>query len=556
MSESFAELFEQSQAFAKLKPGAIVTGVIVDIKSDVVIVNAGLKSEGVIPIDQFRNDDGELDVNIGDEVQVALEFIENGFGETMLSREKAKRAMVWDELEHAMTDNATVTGRISGKVKGGFTVDIKDVRAFLPGSLVDIRPVREPTYLEGKDLEFKIIKLDRKRNNIVVSRRAVVESEFSVEREQLMERLVENAKLKGVVKNLTDYGAFVDLGGIDGLLHITDMAWKRVRHPSEVVEVGQELDVVVLKYDKERNRVSLGLKQLGDDPWVSIGRRYQSGSRFFGKISNVTDYGCFVELEPGVEGLVHVSEMDWTNKNVNPAKMVQVGDDVEVMVLDVDEERRRISLGMKQCSANPWETFAAIFKKGDKVSGPVKSITDFGVFIGLDGGIDGLVHTSDISWQGASEDLVRRFKKGDDIEAVVLAVDPERERISLGIKQLEQDPFGTYMANNPKGSVLKGTVREVDAKGALVDLGEGVEGYVRAADIAKQRVDDATLHLKVGDEVEAKFIGMDRKGRLLQLSIKAKDEAEMAEVLEEYQNASAGTTNLGALLKEQMRKGE
>jgi small subunit ribosomal protein S1 len=556
MSESFAELFEQSQAFAKLKPGAIVTGVIVDIKSDVVIVNAGLKSEGVIPIDQFRNDDGELDVNIGDEVQVALEFIENGFGETMLSREKAKRAMVWDELEHAMTDNATVTGRISGKVKGGFTVDIKDVRAFLPGSLVDIRPVREPTYLEGKDLEFKIIKLDRKRNNIVVSRRAVVESEFSVEREQLMERLVENAKLKGVVKNLTDYGAFVDLGGIDGLLHITDMAWKRVRHPSEVVEVGQELDVVVLKYDKERNRVSLGLKQLGDDPWVSIGRRYQTGSRFFGKISNVTDYGCFVELEPGVEGLVHVSEMDWTNKNVNPAKMVQVGDDVEVMVLDVDEERRRISLGMKQCSANPWETFAAIFKKGDKVSGPVKSITDFGVFIGLDGGIDGLVHTSDISWQGASEDLVRRFKKGDDIEAVVLAVDPERERISLGIKQLEQDPFGTYMATNPKGSVLKGTVREVDAKGALVDLGEGVEGYVRAADIAKQRVDDATQFLKVGDEVEAKFIGMDRKGRLLQLSIKAKDEAEMAEVLEEYQNASAGTTNLGALLKEQMRKGE
>jgi small subunit ribosomal protein S1 len=556
MSESFAELFEQSQAFAKLKPGAIVTGVIVDIKSDVVIVNAGLKSEGVIPIDQFRNDDGELDVNIGDEVQVALEFIENGFGETMLSREKAKRAMVWDELEHAMTDNATVTGRISGKVKGGFTVDIKDVRAFLPGSLVDIRPVREPTYLEGKDLEFKIIKLDRKRNNIVVSRRAVVESEFSVEREQLMERLVENAKLKGVVKNLTDYGAFVDLGGIDGLLHITDMAWKRVRHPSEVVEVGQELDVVVLKYDKERNRVSLGLKQLGDDPWVSIGRRYQSGSRFFGKISNVTDYGCFVELEPGVEGLVHVSEMDWTNKNVNPAKMVQVGDDVEVMVLDVDEERRRISLGMKQCSANPWETFAAIFKKGDKVSGPVKSITDFGVFIGLDGGIDGLVHTSDISWQGASEDLVRRFKKGDDIEAVVLAVDPERERISLGIKQLEQDPFGTYMATNPKGSVLKGTVREVDAKGALVDLGEGVEGYVRAADIAKQRVDDATQFLKVGDEVEAKFIGMDRKGRLLQLSIKAKDDAEMAEVLEEYQNASAGTTNLGALLKEQMRKGE
>jgi small subunit ribosomal protein S1 len=556
MSESFAELFEQSQAFAKLKPGAIVTGTIVDVKSDVVIVNAGLKSEGVIPIEQFRSDNGELNVNVGDQVQVALEYIENGFGETMLSREKAKRAMVWDELETAMTDNATITGRISGKVKGGFTVDIKDVRAFLPGSLVDIRPVREPTFLEGKDLEFKIIKLDRKRNNIVVSRRAVVESEFSVEREQLMERLVEGAKLKGVVKNLTDYGAFVDLGGIDGLLHITDMAWKRVRHPSEVVEVGQELDVVVLKYDRERNRVSLGLKQMGDDPWVSIGRRYQTGSRFFGKVSNVTDYGCFVELEPGVEGLVHVSEMDWTNKNVNPAKMVQVGDEVEVMVLDVDEERRRISLGMKQVQANPWETFAAIHKKGDKVSGPVKSITDFGVFIGLDGGIDGLVHTSDISWQGSAEDLVRQFKKGDEIEAVVLAVDPERERISLGIKQLEQDPFGTYMANNPKGSVLTGTVKEVDAKGALVDLGDGVEGYVRAADIAKQRVDDATQFLKVGDEVEAKFIGMDRKGRLLQLSIKAKDEAELAEVLEEYQNASSGTTNLGALLKEQLRKGD
>jgi len=556
MSESFAELFEQSQAFAKLKPGAIVSGVVVDIKPDVVIVNAGLKSEGVIPIEQFRNEAGELDVKIGDEVQVALEYIENGFGETMLSREKAKRAMVWDELEQAMNDNATVTGRISGKVKGGFTVDIKDVRAFLPGSLVDIRPVREPTYLEGKDLEFKIIKLDRKRNNIVVSRRAVVESEFSAEREALMERLVEGARLKGVVKNLTDYGAFVDLGGIDGLLHITDMAWKRVRHPSEVVEVGQELEVVVLKYDRERNRVSLGLKQLGDDPWVSIGRRYQAGSRFFGKVSNVTDYGCFVELEPGVEGLVHVSEMDWTNKNVNPAKVVQVGDEVEVMVLDVDEERRRISLGMKQCTPNPWETFAALHKKGDKVTGPVKSITDFGIFIGLEGGIDGLVHTSDISWQGTSEDLVRQFKKGDMIEAVVLAVDPERERISLGIKQLEQDPFGTFMAVNPKGSIVKGTVKEVDARGALVDLGDGVEGYIRAADIAKQRVEDASQHLKVGDEVEAKFIGMDRKSRQLQLSIKAKDEAELAEVLEEYQSASAATTNLGALLKEQMRKSD
>ena len=554
MSESFAELFEQSQAFAKLKPGAIVSGVVVDIKTDVVIVNAGLKTEGVIPIEQFRDEAGELDVNIGDEVQVALEYLENGFGETMLSREKAKRAMVWDELETAMTDDATITGRISGKVKGGFTVDIKDVRAFLPGSLVDVRPVREPTHLEGKDLEFKIIKLDRKRNNIVVSRRAVVETEFSAEREALIERLVEGARLKGVVKNLTDYGAFVDLGGIDGLLHITDMAWKRVRHPSEVVEVSQELEVIVLKYDKERNRVSLGLKQLGDDPWVNIGRRYQANSRFFGKVSNVTDYGCFVELEPGVEGLVHVSEMDWTNKNVNPAKVVQVGDDVEVMVLDVDEERRRISLGMKQVQANPWETFAAIYKKNDKVTGPIKSITDFGVFIGLDGGIDGLVHTSDISWQGTAEDLVRQFKKGDEIEAVVLAVDPERERISLGIKQLEQDPFGTFMANNPKGSVLKGTIAEVDARGAVVDLGEGVEGYIRVGDIAKHRTEDASQVLKVGDEVEAKFIGMDRKGRQLQLSIKAKDEAELAEVLEEYQNASTGTTSLGALLKEQLRK--
>ncbi len=554
MSESFAELFEQSQAFAKLKPGAIVTGVVVDVKADVVIVNAGLKSEGVIPIEQFRDDDGELEINIGDEVQVALEYIENGFGETMLSREKAKRAMVWDELETAMTDDATITGRISGKVKGGFTVDIKDVRAFLPGSLVDVRPVREPTHLEGKDLEFKIIKLDRKRNNIVVSRRAVVETEFSAEREALIERLIEGARLNGVVKNLTDYGAFVDLGGIDGLLHITDMAWKRVRHPSEVVEVGQELEIVVLKYDKERNRVSLGLKQLGDDPWVNIGRRYQSNSRFFGKVSNVTDYGCFVELEPGVEGLVHVSEMDWTNKNVNPAKVVQVGDDVEVMVLDVDEERRRISLGMKQVQANPWETFAAIYKKNDKVTGPIKSITDFGIFIGLDGGIDGLVHTSDISWQGTAEDLVRQFKKGDEIEAVVLAVDPERERISLGIKQLEQDPFGTFMANNPKGSLLKGTIAEVDARGAVVDLGEGVEGYIRVGDIAKHRTEDASQVLKVGDEVEAKFIGMDRKGRQLQLSIKAKDEAELAEVLEEYQNASTGTTNLGALFKEQLRK--
>jgi small subunit ribosomal protein S1 len=555
MTESFAELFEQSQTqLAKLKPGAIVTGVVVEVRNDVVVINAGLKSEGIVPIEQFRNDAGEIDVGVGDEVKVALDSIENGFGETILSREKAKRAMVWDELEQALEKNETITGRISGKVKGGFTVDIKDVRAFLPGSLVDVRPVRDPGYLEGKELEFKLIKLDRKRNNVVVSRRAVVESEHSEEREQLMDKLQEGVVLKGVVKNLTDYGAFVDLGGIDGLLHITDMAWKRVRHPSEVVEVGQELDVRVLKYDRERNRVSLGLKQLGEDPWDNIARRYPANSRVFGKVSNVTDYGAFVEIEPGVEGLVHVSEMDWTNKNVNPSKVVQVGDEVEVMVLDVDEERRRISLGMKQVAANPWETFAATHKKNDKVSGQIKSITDFGIFIGLDGGIDGLVHLSDISWNTTGEDIVRNFKKGDTLEAVVLAVDPERERISLGVKQLEQDPFGQYMASHPKGSKVEGVVKEVDAKGATIELADGIEGYVSARDVANERVDDASQHLKVGDKVEAKFIGMDRKGRSLQLSIRAKDEDELQDVLSEYQSASGGTTKLGALLKEQLNR--
>jgi small subunit ribosomal protein S1 len=554
MTESFAELFEQSERISKLKPGAIVTGTVVEIRSDVVIVNAGLKSEGVVPIEQFRNEAGELEVSVGDEVKVALDALEDGFGETRLSREKAKRAMVWDELEDAQSKDQTVVGRISGKVKGGFTVDIKDIRAFLPGSLVDVRPVRDPVYLEGKDLEFKIIKLDRKRNNVVVSRRAVVESEFSVEREQLMEKLKEGAVLKGVVKNLTDYGAFVDLGGIDGLLHITDMAWKRVRHPSEVVNVGDEIDVRVLRFDRERNRVSLGLKQLGDDPWVNISRRYPQGTRIFGKVSNVTEYGAFVELEPGVEGLVHVSEMDWTNKNVNPAKIVAIGDETEVSVLDIDEERRRISLGMKQCTSNPWEAFAGTFKKGDRVTGQIKSITDFGIFVGLDGGIDGLVHLSDISWNGTGEDLVRNFKKGEDIEAVVLAVDPERERISLGIKQLEQDPFGSFMANHPKGSIVHGTVREVDARGVTVDLGEGVEGYLRASDIAKERVDDATLHYKVGEKIEAKFTGLDRRGRTLQLSIRAKEDDELADALEEYHNTSIGTTKLGALLKEQLSR--
>ncbi len=553
MTESFAELFEQSESISKLKPGAIVLGTIVEIRSDVVVINAGLKSEGIVPIEQFRDEAGDLPIKVGDQIKVALDSLENGFGETVLSREKALRSMVWDDLEEAFEKQSTITGRISGKVKGGFTVDIQDVRAFLPGSLVDVRPVRDPVYLEGKELEFKILKLDRKRNNVVVSRRAVVESEFSEEREKLLDRLTENSVIKGVVKNLTDYGAFVDLGGIDGLLHITDMAWKRVRHPSEIVNVGDELDVRVLRFDRERNRVSLGLKQLGEDPWVNIARRYPTGTRVAGKVSNVTDYGCFVEIEPGVEGLVHVSEMDWTNKNVNPAKVVQVGDDTEVMVLDVDEERRRISLGIKQTRANPWEAFAAIHKKGDKVSGQIKSITDFGIFIGLDGGIDGLVHLSDISWQGTGEDLVRNFKKGDDLEAVVLAVDPERERISLGVKQMEQDPFGQYMAANPRGTIVTGTVREVDAKGAMVDLSEGVEGYIRAIDIAKERVEDATQHLKVGDTIEAKFTGMDRKGRSLQLSIRGRDEVDVPEQpVSDYQSATGATTKLGALLKEQL----
>ena len=560
MTESFAELFEASQhALSKLKPGAIVSGVIVEIRSDVIVVNAGLKSEGVIDIEQFRTEAGDIDVKVGDTVKVALEYLENGFGETVLSREKAKRALVWDELETSMDAGEIVTGRISGKVKGGFTVDIRDVRAFLPGSLVDVRPVRDPGYLEGKELEFKIIKLDRKRNNVVVSRRAVVESENSVEREQMLERLQEGSIVTGVVKNLTDYGAFVDLGGIDGLLHITDMAWKRVRHPSEVVNVGEELQVRVLKYDRERNRVSLGLKQLGEDPWDNIARRYPANARMFGKVSNVTDYGAFVEIEPGVEGLVHVSEMDWTNKNVNPSKVVQLGDDVEVMVLDVDAERRRISLGIKQCVPNPWEAFAAIFKKGDKVSGQIKSITDFGIFIGLDGGIDGLVHLSDISWSSTGEEAARNYKKGDNLEAVVLAVDPERERISLGVKHMEQDPMGTFAATTQKGAIVTGIVKEVDAKGATIELADGLEGYIKANDIAKERIEDASQHLKVGDKVEAKFIGMDRKGRIMQLSIRAKDEADVAESMAEVNkaaDASSGTTKLGALLREQLNKGE
>ena len=552
MTESFAELFEQSQTLSKLKPGSIVSGIVVEIRSDVVVINAGLKSEGIVPIEQFRNERGELEVQVGDEVKVALDAIEDGFGETKLSREKAKRSLVWDELEEAFEKSAAINGRISGKVKGGFTVDIKDVRAFLPGSLVDVRPVRDPVYLEGKDLDFKIIKLDRKRNNVVVSRRAVVESEFSAEREQLLERLKEGAVIKGVVKNLTDYGAFVDLGGIDGLLHITDMAWKRVRHPSEVVNVGDELEVRVLKFDRERNRVSLGLKQLGDDPWVNIARRYPVGSRLFGKVSNVTDYGCFVEIEPGVEGLVHVSEMDWTNKNVNPAKVVQVSDECEVMVLDVDEERRRISLGIKQTRSNPWETFAAVHKKNDRVSGSIKSITDFGIFIGLSGNIDGLVHLSDISWDVPGEEAVRNYQKGQTIEAMVLSIDPERERISLGVRQLAKDPFSGYIADNPKGTIVRGVVKEVDARGAIIDLGNGIEGQLRASELGRDRVEDARSVLKVGDEVEAKFTGVDRKSRAISLSIKAKEAHEEAEAVQSYRSSEGSTTgtSLGDLLKE------
>ncbi len=557
MTESFAELFEQSIAAQNLKPGSIISARIVAIRNNNVIVNAGLKTEGILPLDEFQDNRGEMEFEVGDEVEVALDAIEDGSGETRLSREKAKRARVWDKLESALENDDIVTGQISGKVKGGFTVDVDNIRAFLPGSLVDVRPVRDPAYLEGKDLDFKIIKLDRHRNNLVVSRRAVVESEFSAEREALLERLEEGVIVKGVVKNLTDYGAFLDLGGIDGLLHITDMAWKRVRHPSEVVEVGSEMEVRVLRYDRERNRVSLGLKQLGDDPWQDLNRRYPTGTRLFGKVTNITDYGCFVEIEDGVEGLVHVSEMDWTNKNVNPAKVVHTGDEVEVMVLEVDEERRRVSLGIKQCQANPWDAFSATHKKGDRVSGAIKSITDFGIFIGLDGGIDGLVHMSDITWQETNEDVLRNYRKGDELEAVVLAIDPERERISLGLKQMAQDPFGTFMADNPRGSVVKGTIASVEAKGASIELAEGVEGWLRASDIQAERVDDATKVLKEGDEIEAKFIGLDRKNRVLQLSIRALEDDQLAEALEEYQGGNdnnAGGGTLGDLLREQMDK--
>ncbi|HEX2237685.1 MAG TPA: 30S ribosomal protein S1 [Gammaproteobacteria bacterium] len=552
MSESFAQLFEESLHNIQMQPGTIINGTVIDIRNDAVIVNAGLKSEGVIPIEQFRSERGELNVHVGDVVEVALDAVEDGFGETRLSREKAKRARAWAVLEQAFEKNEAVTGNITGKVKGGFTVELGDIRAFLPGSLVDVRPVRDTTYLEGKELEFKVIKLDQRRNNVVVSRRAVVESEYSAEREALLENLQEGQVVRGVVKNLTDYGAFLDLGGVDGLLHITDMAWKRVKHPSEVVSIGDEIDVKVLKFDRERSRVSLGLKQLGEDPWIDISRRYPEGTRLFGKVTNIADYGCFVEIEEGVEGLVHVSEMDWTNKNVNPAKVVSLGDEVEVMILDIDEERRRISLGMKQCKPNPWDDFAASHNKGDRVKGVIKSITDFGIFIGLNGGIDGLVHLSDISWNIPGEEAVRNYKKGDEVEAVVLSVDSARERISLGIKQLDKDPFSSFVAENPKGSIVKGMVKEVDAKAALVDLGEGVEGTLRAAELTRDRVGDVRTVLNVGDEIEAKFIGVDRKNRTITLSIKAKEYAEEAEALQDYSHTGAATTSLGDILKEQM----
>ncbi len=536
MSESFAELFEESLAYTTMKPGAIINGTVIDITPDMVVVSAGLKSEGVIPIEQFINADGEIECQVGDIVEVTLDAVENGLGETRLSREKAKRAKAWEELEKAYENDEIVKGVLTGKVRGGFTVELGTIRAFLPGSLVDVRPVRDTAYLEGKELEFKLVKLDQARNNVVVSRRAVVESEYSAEREALLENLQEGQTVKGVVKNLTDYGAFLDLGGVDGLLHITDMAWKRVKHPSEVVEIGQEIEVKVLRFDRERNRVSLGLKQLGEDPWADITRRYPEHTRLFGKVTNITDYGCFVEIEDGVEGLVHVSEMDWTNKNVNPAKVVHLGDEVEVMILDIDEERRRISLGMKQCRPNPWEDFAANYNKGDHVKGKIKSITDFGIFVGLEGGIDGLVHLSDISWNLPGEEAVRDYKKGDELETVVLAVDPERERISLGIKQLDKDPFSQFMAEHPKGSIVNGVVKEVDAKGAVIELGDSVEGYLRASELSRDRVEDATTVLQPGDEVEAKFVGLDRKSRTISLSIKAKESDEEQEVMQEYSN--------------------
>ncbi|MCK9605019.1 MAG: 30S ribosomal protein S1 [Methylomonas sp.] len=550
MSESFAQLLEESFAKTEMRPGAMLMGTVIDIENEFVIVSTQAKSEGVIPKWQFLNADGDLEVNVGDEIEVALDMFEDGLGSTLLSRDKAKKSKAWAELEKAFETQETVIGRINGKVRGGFTVAVGALRAFLPGSLVDVRPIRDTAFLENRDLEFKVIKIDQKRNNVVLSRRAVVESEYSAEREELVKTLQEGAIVSGIVKNLTDYGAFIDLGGVDGLLHITDMAWRRVRHPSECVEIGQEVNVKVLKFDKDKTRVSLGMKQMEEDPWQNIARRYPAGTRVFGKVNNLTDYGCFVEIEEGVEGLVHVSEMDWTNKNVNPSKVVQLGDEVEVMVLEIDEERRRISLGMKQCRSNPWDEFAATHNKGDKISGKIKSITDFGIFIGLDGGIDGLVHMSDISWNEGDEEAIRNYKKGDEVETVILAVDPERERISLGIKQLEQDPFQNYIALNEKGALVKGIVKEVDAKGAVITLADNVEGYLRAAEIQRDRVEDARTLLKEGDEIEAKFVGVDKKTKSISLSIKAKDVEEESNAIKDYSQQSAGTATLGDIFKQ------
>ncbi len=552
MSESFAELFEESLANTEMRPGAMLSGTVIDIGNEYVVVSAGLKSEGFIPKWQFLSPDGDIEVEVGDQVEVALDMVEDGLGATLLSRDKAKKQQAWTVLEKAFEENETIIGRISGKVRGGLTVDVGSLRAFLPGSLVDVRPLRDTSFLENKDLEFKVIKIDQKRNNVVLSRRAVVESEYNAERDELLKNLKEGLVLSGIVKNLTDYGAFIDLGGLDGLLHITDMAWKRVRHPSEQVEIGQEVQVKILSFDREKSRVSLGIKQLGEDPWTNIARRYPTGTRLFGKVTNLADYGCFVEIEEGVEGLVHVSEIDWTNKNVNPSKVVQLGEEIEVEVLDIDESRRRISLGMKQCKLNPWLEFSNSHNKGDKLTGKIKSITDFGVFIGLNGGIDGLVHLSDISWSVPGEEAVRDYKKGDEIETVILGIDSERERISLGVKQLEHDPFQDFLASCDKGNVVKGIVKEVDARGAVLTLSENVEGYLRASEIQRNRVEDARTLLKVGDEIEAKFMGVDKKNKILNLSIKAKDVAEEKAAVKDYAQHAAEAPTLGDIFKEQM----
>ena len=556
MSESFAELLEESLSSSEMKPGAVIEAEVVDINGDYVIVNAGLKSESEIPASQFRDSEGAVQVNIGDRVEVAIETVEDGYGNTRLSRERARRAKSWEVLESAFADQSIVKGFLTGKVKGGFTVSMDEVRAFLPGSLVDVRPVTDTVFLENKELEFKVIKLDRVMNNVVVSRRAVVEKEMEAERVELLQNLEEGQIMKGTVKNLTDYGAFVNLGGLDGLLHITDIAWKRVKHPSDVLEVGQELDVRVLKFDRERNRVSLGLKQLGEDPWADIARRYPESTRIFGKITNITDYGVFVELEEGVEGLVHVSEMDWTNKNVHPSKVCHLGDEVEVKVLEIDSERRRISLGIKQCTPNPWEEFAATHNKNDRITGQIRSITDFGVFIGLDGGIDGLIHLSDLSWDRPGEDITREFNKGDEVTAVVLAVDPDRERISLGIKQAQEDPFGAYVSANPKGSVVKGVVDTIDVKGAVIRLEEGVEGYLRAADLSRDFVEDARNALQSGAEIEARVTSIERKSRRITLSVKALEMEIEGKAIEEYTTRSSTTISLGDKLKEELSKRE